>query len=142
VRAKVTSGRRIRSKLGPHLDILSLSTVRLVAAGGYQVTDAVRTAKLPASPDHIRGARLVAAMAPVGYRDQELWFLFQRGDATQLNVLAAFGFDPAVATCSQCGSNAIRSFSIRDTAYFCNRCFVAAPESYVTDSVTVLASAS
>lgn len=122
VTAKVASGRKITSKLSPHLEPLNAAEVRLVArnGGGYQITDALKITRV-ALPLPV--LKLVAAVVLPGEPDPVLWGALREGAATVPLILKHLGFDPRSAACASCGSPAPEYFLFRDASYACGRCF-------------------
>lgn len=120
--AKITSGRKITSKLSPHLEPMNAAQVRLVArnGGGYQITDALKVARLELPFPVLK---LVAAVALPGEPDRVLWGALREGVATVPLILKHFGFDPRSAACASCGSLRPEYFLFRDASYACGRCF-------------------
>ena len=126
--AKVKSGRRLTSKLAPHLEPLSLVTVRLVGKNGFQVTDALKFASLPLS--QLKIARLLDAVLTEGGNDHKLWSALLGGKLGFTEVLALLGLDPKFASCENCGA-APEYFSAKSSSYSCRKCASGAAEFYV-----------
>lgn len=126
VSARVTSARRITSKLSAHLEPGLAVRVRLVEKRGaenggvwFQVTDALGVKRL-ALPSAV--LRLVAELGAEGEQDLALWHALARGRATVRETLSLLGFDPRHAACEQCGVPDPAKFSARSAAYFCDEC--------------------
>lgn len=131
VYAKVTSGRKITSKLAPHLEPLNIVHVRLVQKGGLVVTDALKIGALP--PESIKALDLLDNVLMPQSRDYRLWFKVKDG-APVRELLGLLGFDPSFAACITCGSGYPDYFHSPDSVYICRSCVpVGAPagEGYV-----------
>lgn len=100
VEARVISGRKIASKLSPHLDAGTLSFVRLVYKNQYTLADAISEerffTKLSEDDDFFEALRLCRELIPHQVPDRELWdFLLshlreERRDCTML--LSVLGY--------------------------------------------------
>ena len=127
VSAKVTSGRKITSKLSPHLEPFGFAAVRLVPGRGerngrsaYHVADALERGRL--SPPVISVFGIVRALLEEGVPDPELWHLFTRGQATPRAALRILGYDAASASCASCGTGAPGYFFFSELRYRCAAC--------------------
>ena len=123
VSAKITSGRRVTSKLSPHLDILHIAKVRLVETGGFQVADALRVGSLPSTFESFRAVHVVEQSVVSLQPDFRLWSALRHGNNTLRRALVVLGFDPSLASCVRCGYARPRYFSIWDSDYTCSWCF-------------------
>jgi len=119
--AKVTSGRKITSKLSPHLEPLSIATVRIIEKNGVRIADALRAHALPLT--HLPYVQLVHAMTFVGHRDNLLWDALRDETTSLVKLLAILGFNPEVSVCEMCNGRDIHYFFFEDAGYFCKRCF-------------------
>ena len=81
VKAKITSGQKITSKLSPHLEPLTFSLVRLTEKNGFVVTDALTKNNLSYFRKHpvsfAKALKLISAIRELIYSeetDPKLWF--------------------------------------------------------------------
>ncbi len=131
--ARVIGGRRILSKLAPHLDLFNVVTVRLVEKNSITMTDVLtderflkerRRAEFYSSAFRIFS--LVKMLTPKAEPDPHLWhFLLKslrhsEGDAKVF--LKIMGYDPAEADCDNCGRRPISVFRAKDQSFFCKDC--------------------
>jgi len=119
--AKVTSGRRIISKLSGHLEPLNIVKVRLIGNGGFQLADALKLAKLPVGRASLKIAKLIKASVLENHPDQHLWSVLKNGSELK-KVLNILGFDYFYASCSLCNKAAPGYFLFKELAYFCEQC--------------------
>ncbi len=119
--AKATSARKIASKLGPHLEPLSISTVRFVQKNHLpMLLDALRFDKLPLIS--LPNARIVRELAPEWEPDHELWeMLAAKKPSSPAAMLALLGYDPTFAACEWCAAPP-DWFSFRTQLFICARC--------------------
>jgi recombinational DNA repair protein (RecF pathway) len=119
--AKAVSARKITSKLGAHLEPLSVSTVRFVQKNHLpMLIDALRFDKLPLTS--LLNARIVRELAPEWEPDEELWeALSAKVPLTPSTMLAILGYDPTFAACEWCGGSP-DYFSFRTQLFLCVRC--------------------
>jgi DNA repair protein RecO len=131
--AKVIGGRKILSKLAPHLDLFNVVTVRLVEKNRITVTDALtdeRFEKERRDPEFYPLAfkifSLVRALAPVAVPDARLWHYLLKSlrnrDGNARTVLKIFGYDPAHASCDACDGRPVKAFRAKDQSFFCEAC--------------------
>ena len=126
--AKATSARKIASKLGAHLEPLSVSTVRYVQSRGLpQLIDALRSSRLPLAAMPV--VRTVRALAPEGEPDAELWAVLADPAADVRAALCVLGYDPTFASCEWCGG-APDHFSLKTLFFVCHGCVPRAGVSY------------
>jgi recombinational DNA repair protein (RecF pathway) len=119
--AKVTSARKIVSKLSPHLEPLSLTNVRLVKKGGFQLVDAIRHGALPRA--QLAAASLINRVVLEGEPDARLWELAACGSASIQELLRVLGFGVESASCDRCGGEP-HAFLFDDAAYLCGNCLL------------------
>jgi recombinational DNA repair protein (RecF pathway) len=120
--AKVTSARKITSKLNGHLEPFMLSKVRLVQKNGIpQLIDALQFGRLPVS--QLRSLEIVREITPDWEPDNLLWALLVSGKADEQSILKVLGFDSQYAACSLCESNDSLAFSTASLNYFCANCY-------------------
>ncbi len=119
ISAKVTSSRKITSKLSAHLEPLSISEVRLVEKGGVQVADALCEKKLDAA--HLPAARLIAGAFLEGAPDRRLYLALRNGEATVPYIFEVLGLDLPGAACASCEKRP-SFFHLHDWMFACNEC--------------------
>lgn len=119
ISAKVKSGRRITSKLSPHLEPLNLVTLRLVGKNGLHVADALKVGELPVA--QLKLLRFLDAILSESEGDYRLWSELRKGGLTIGNALALLGFDPSFAVCEKCGRTP-DYFLAGDNVYLCRLC--------------------
>ncbi len=131
--ARVVGGRRILSKLTPHLSVMSVANVRLVQKGGFTVTDALAQSGYSAFKKNIGQFSkfqdlifLIREMAPKGLADLRLWHEFLRSfQTTRINFrifLKLLGYDPVIASCELCGRGKVDYFYVGDQSFLCVKC--------------------
>lgn len=137
--ARVTSARKITSKLSPHLEPFNYITARLASrlegVGGqfYQLTDALKADMESAPLGQSLSALLFLKFAlPVGVPDKEVWdFLIQiiQGrPADSEAVLKLLGFDPVFASCEICQKIQPEYFYAKSNFFVCRPCVSASKE--------------
>ena len=119
IAAKVKSGRRITSKLSPHLEPLNLVKIRLTHKGGWQVADALKFGEL--AHRNLKILQLVKAAVLDNHADYELWTCLKGGRGAVHEVLKILGFDPIHAACQNCGLKPAY-FIFADSSFLCGRC--------------------
>ncbi len=133
LRVKVIGGRRILSKLAPHLDIFNLVTVRLVEKNQITVTDVLTNERFEKErrnsgfyPSAFGIFSLVRALTPLAAPDLHLWHYLaeslRNSDRDVATLLKIFGYDPAHASCDSCGDYPVRFFRTKDQSFFCKDC--------------------
>ncbi|MEK7624208.1 MAG: DNA repair protein RecO [Patescibacteria group bacterium] len=133
IKAKVTSGQKITSKLSPHLEPLTFSLVRLTEKNGFVVTDALTQDYLKhfrVSPIYFgRALKLLSALKELVYSeetDPSLWFWLKktlaRRDFFYNHFLKILGYDPKLAECQKCHSRFIKYFLVEDQTFLCRNC--------------------
>ena len=131
--ARVIGGRRITSKLSPHLDVFNLATVRLAEKNRITVTDAFterRFGKERRSPEFypavFRILSLVRALTPKAEPDLHLWHSLVKGissaDGDIRIFLKILGYDPRGAECDICHAGTVLFFRTADQSFFCAKC--------------------
>ena len=133
VKAKVTSGQKITSKLSPHLEPLTFSLVRLTEKNGFVVVDALTQDYLKhfrVSPVYFAKAlKLLSALKGLIYSeeiDPKLWFWLKKTLAKKEifynYFLKVLGYDPKLAECQKCRSRFIKYFLVEDQIFLCRNC--------------------
>lgn len=131
--ASVIGGRKILSKLAPHLDLFNLVTVRLVEKNSTTLTDVLTDERFEKErrdrdfyPAAFRIIGLVRALSPKGAPDLRLWHALVRSlrnaDGNVRDFLKILGYDPAHAACDNCGRAPVAAFRTGDQSFFCRAC--------------------
>jgi recombinational DNA repair protein (RecF pathway) len=139
IRARVTSGRKILSKLTPHLDVLNLVNLRLVEKRQFIVADVVtkdRFSELRSSSTKLALAlnflRVLRAISYPAEPDPRLWhWLIRSFRSKRFNYrefLKILGYDPAAACCEVCGARQLTHFFLKDQSFLCYRCHTKFPK--------------
>jgi len=134
VRAKITSARKITSKLSPHLEPLNFVKIRLVERkSDFQIADALKTKKFT-DAEMIKILDLVKELSAENQPEPALWVLLTEAQTkpTAFNLLAReilkiFGFDPNFAFCDFCHKPNPEYFLFADAKYLCKTCFSRRP---------------
>ncbi len=125
VAAKITSARKIISKLNPHLEPLNIVDIRLVHKNSFQVIDALRKERL--SLDFLKIIKAVQELTMENEPDFPLWTILQT--LRQKNypnisvVLNNLGYSPELASCVICDKNPSH-FSFKELSFYCNGCAI------------------
>lgn len=133
LKAKVISGRKILSKLSPHLEPLNFVSLRLIRKNSFIVADAITVDRLVAARSDLARAAgalwLLAAMRQILFAaapDRRLWFWLRRsltgGRINYRQFLKLSGFDPDLARCESCQSSRVRFFVFKDQSFLCSAC--------------------
>ena len=127
--AKMTSGRKITSKLAAHAEPLNLSIVRVVDKNSPQLIDALTIKKACPGKIIFKIFSLVKEISPEGQPEPELWNLLldligREAEEKDFNeALKILGFDPSGAKCNNCLKGLPDFFSIRDLTFYCRDCY-------------------
>lgn len=132
VELKATGGRKIVSKLAPHLGTGHAVLVRFVAQRQMTATDALMTRGYLCHADtafavHALGLfALCRALLPLEVRDDRVWYELVRSlDARRIELrtfLKLFGYDVTHAECARCGSREVAAFHAAQQEFWCARC--------------------
>ncbi len=133
LKAKVVGGRRILSKLAPHLDLFNLVTVRLIEKNRTIVTDVLTDERFEKSrrnsefyPAVFRLFSLVRSLAPIAAPDLRLWYYLLgslwESKGSMVALLLIFGYDPEHASCDVCDKRPVAAFRAKDQSFFCRNC--------------------
>ena len=130
VRAKITSARKITSKLSPHLEPLNFANVRLVERkNDFQVADALKTGKFP-NTEFLTILWLIKELSAENQPEPHLWALLKKIQIKPVSlsllsgaILKIFGFDPKFAACDICHKPSPDYFIFDDAKYLCKTCF-------------------
>jgi recombinational DNA repair protein (RecF pathway) len=136
--ARVIGGRKVLSKLAPHLEILNLVTVRLVEKKSITLTDVLsdenftEERKRPGFyPEFLKILFLVRMLTPKVVPDAHLWHYLVRslrsGEGDIKALLRVLGYDPEHADCDSCGRRPVKAFHPKNQAFFCGECGFKAP---------------
>jgi len=141
--ARVPGGRKITSRLSPHLDFGNLVFVRLVYKNQFTVTDALLERRfffagrdVEADVDvYDRFSRLLHLfrfLMPRAVPDQNVWDLLlselSLGQVDYGAFLTLLGYGSSLARCEVCGGASPRGFFLPDQLFLCASCAGAAPE--------------
>jgi len=121
--AKVTSARKILSKLNPHLQPLNLVNVRLVNKNNFQIVDALRKKRL--KPEFLPALRLIKELTAEQDPDFSLWsvmsFLIDKNRFHPALILNVLGYGLESANCAVCSSSP-KYFDLSRLDFFCTSC--------------------
>lgn len=131
--SNVVGGRRILSKLSPHLDLFNVITVRLAEKNRIILTDALTDESFRKNrrnpefyPSAFRIISLVRALTPKGVPDLRLWHLIVKGLASADGNIKVFlkvlGYDLQEAECDICAGRPATLFRAKDQSFFCRNC--------------------
>ena len=138
LKVRVIAGRKLISKLSPHLDPLNIVTVRLIEKNSLTLADVVTDNRLR----HIRSSTLQLSRALkllyllrsllfIKNPDLKLWYWLKHSlNNNRINyreVLKILGYDPLLAQCQICDSPRIDYFYITDQSFLCDRCHFKLP---------------
>lgn len=113
--ATAISGRKITSKLAPHLQEGSASSVRLIEQRGIRVADALT---IKQGVRTLEECLLLDRLVPENVPEPEVWRMATASRVDWDAVLAALGWDPAHGACSVCGKEP-SAFVIRSQEFLC-----------------------
>lgn len=113
--ATVVSGRKITSRLGPHLLEGSVASVRLIEQRDIRVGDALT---VKAGVRTLEECLLLDRLLPEQVAEPEVWRIATASRIDWTAALAALGWDPQHASCAACGSD-VAAFVIRSQEFFC-----------------------
>lgn len=123
IAAKVTSVRKIISKLNAHLEPLNLIDARIVNKNNFQIVDALKFGRLPS--EFLPIVRAIKELTAEGDPDFSLWtvvsVLTQKNQANLPLVLKVLGYDPKYASCDYCGGQP-QLFSLSAQTFRCDEC--------------------
>lgn len=147
VTAKITSSRKIISKLAAHTEPGNFIQGRIVSKetniedGGFQLADALLVdsgQKLKSNPKMLQSAiailELITESIPNGIYDNELWnFLAAiqgaENPATMVAALKILGFDPTFSYCEICKRSQPEFFFAKENFFVCRACRLQSKES-------------
>ena len=137
VEARVVSGKKITSKLSPHLDMGNAVLVRLVYKNRFTVTDVLTkeryfSGRAKAFWRFSRAAHLLTRLCPRSFPDMDIWdVLIQSlrvGEFEYRMFLTLLGYGSEHAECSLCQSSHVHSFFIPDQTFVCLSCVSRFPQ--------------
>lgn len=121
ITGKVTSARKITSKLVGHLQPGNLIHIRAVEKGGIQFVDALKFKKLKTNPKDLD---MLASLLPDTERENELWQHLSEGALSWKEVLRILGWDPKHANCDRCSKENPEIFHARYHNFYCKNCLL------------------
>lgn len=142
VEVKVIGGRKILSKLSPHLDVLNLVNVRLIEKSKFTLADAITKNRFLAVREDFKKSSaalnllfLTNFLAPVLMPDLPFWHhlsrAFKSGRIHIGSFLKLLGYDAASAYCESCRRKDVGYFNLEDQSFLCVRCSLKFPENKV-----------
>ncbi|MDD5430611.1 MAG: recombination protein O N-terminal domain-containing protein [Candidatus Pacebacteria bacterium] len=134
ISAKITSARKITSKLAAHFEPLNVVEARIIDKNGPLAVDGLSIKKGKRSGGTVKIMSLVKDLAAEHQRDLTLWNFLNKlleSDAESRNLaeaLSLLGYDPSFARCGHCHRGEPEVFSARDLAFYCKKCLSEAKE--------------
>ncbi|MDP2704639.1 MAG: recombination protein O N-terminal domain-containing protein [bacterium] len=137
VEARVVGGRRITSKLSPHLDFGNFSFVRLVHKNQFTVADALTEERFFSGGSDIEAflhfshlaflfRELLPRLVPDARMFEMLLWSLRRGEVNCRMFLSLFGYGTH-AECGHCGSSESHAFFVPNQHFLCESCSEGAP---------------
>lgn len=131
--ARVVGGRRISSKLSPHLDVMNLVEVRLVHKNQFTVADVVTKDRFnflrkdtQKHSSALRLMHLLGFLVPESVLDVQLWhhlvYSLAQAQIHHGAFLKLLGYDPLLANCENCYTKGVSYFFAADQSFLCKRC--------------------
>ena len=126
LRAKVVGGRKITSKLSPHLEKGNLVEVRLVEKNRFTVADVISKKRFGKNLAVFEVLFLLKSLLPELVSDLRLWHGLLHG-LRQANpdkkvFLKLLGYNSIFAVCDSCGAGKVKYFSAGDQVFLCEKC--------------------
>ena len=137
IEARVVSGKKIMSKLSPHLDVGNLIFVRLVYQNTFTVTDALTEerfflGKAKAFERFSRVAYLLTSLSPISFPDGDIWNALRQGlrvgEFEYRMFLSLLGYGSEHAECSLCENSHVHSFFLLNQSFACRLCVSRFPQ--------------
>lgn len=139
VGVRVVSGRKVLSKLSPHLNVGSRVFLRLIYKNQFTVVDVLTQESFASSGGDLnfrlrvlKVIFLIRFLAPSLVPDAHLWHRLlaslRECEVDCRMFLKVFGYDPLLARCGLCGDGEVSSFFVRDQIFGCGRCSRKLPE--------------
>lgn len=113
--ATAISGRKVTSRLAPHLEEGSATSVRLIEQKGTRVADALT---IKGGVRTLEECVLLDRIIPENVAEPEVWRMATASRVDWPAVLAALGWDPAHGACAVCGKPPA-AFLIRSQEFLC-----------------------
>lgn len=133
IETRVIGGRKILSKLAPHLEVLNLVKLRLIQKNQFTLADVLTQNRFESVRKDLRRYAgvldlvfLMRALTPIAMPDLSLWhFLvrsFTNGVVNFSNFLRLTGYDPLFATCRNCHFKKVDYFDVNNHSFLCTGC--------------------
>lgn len=133
IRVKSPGGRKILSRLSPHLDAADLTTVKIIEKNNLTLVDSLAEGEKPKEKMNaaffagmLRALSIVKRFSPEGLPDPDLWnFLedsLRRREIDLRNLLVHLGYGSEHASCEECGSRPVAVFDESTQEFFCETC--------------------
>ncbi len=134
VTAKVTGGRRVTSKLSPHLDAVNLVDIRLIQKNRFIVADVMIKERFRFLREDVKKNSsvlklmfLLKSLVPELAPDLQFWHYlirsFKEAKFSTRFFLKLLGYNPLLASCGSCYVKEVSHFSLVDQSFLCQRCF-------------------
>lgn len=138
IRVQSPGGRKILSKLSPHLDTADFATVKIIEKNNLTLADSFREEKITEKNGNavffarmLRVLSLVKRLSPEGLPDGGLWHFLgdarRRGEIDFRALLGHLGYGVENASCEECGSRRVAAFSEASQEFFCDACCLKLP---------------
>lgn len=135
LQAKVVAGRKLTSKLSPHLSPGNLVEVRLVEKVKFIVADAVIKERFIRSHEALEFLFLLRSLLPEFVPDLQIWHHLVRSlkerKVKNSVILKFLGYNPLLARCEFCSQKNVAYFSITNQVFLCRRCAASSPADVV-----------
>lgn len=137
IEARAEGARAPKAKLGPHLDPVRRSLVRIVRKNGFVIADALTEnaweslkADARSAQSALAACAIIRMAAPREEEDEKTWHeinrQFENGTVSTRALLKMFGYG-AADTCIRCGRSASLWYA-PDHAPLCKECSAHIPE--------------
>ncbi len=127
LQAKVGGGRKITSKLSPHLTEANLVAIRLVEKTQFTIADAMIKERFPKTYLVFDLLYLLRSLLPEFVPDLQFWHLLLRslkeGKINNRIFLKFLGYNSLHARCESCGEMKVSYFLVTDQTFLCRHCF-------------------
>ncbi|MBI4034197.1 MAG: recombination protein O N-terminal domain-containing protein [Candidatus Brennerbacteria bacterium] len=129
--ARVVGGRKITSKLSPHLEQGNLVEARLVEKSRFVLADAVLKKRFGRSSAVFEALFLLNSLLPELVPDLRLWHGLlrglEKGKPDKKIFLKLMGYNTLLAKCENCGRAPVDYFRTADQIFLCRSCFTSSP---------------
>lgn len=132
IEVKVVSGRKINSKLAPHLGIGDLVEARVVRKNSFTATDVLKKKSYIKNSGvrlrlmTLRLFFLLRSLVPTEAPDLNLWHrMIEQLEKGQIDLklfLRVLGYDSAHAICEGCKNRTIVGFVTENQVFACGKC--------------------